>query len=176
MSWRSHRASEAGTEPLGLLLLPCRLEDFEYEPHARYLLAIPRVVAIEPSRFRIPRMMRDSVSVRQARRLKFPGEPRLIVLYDPRQYPLARALCARYERAELWYARPGTSQLQAAEGEDGADVQNLDRLARERASDVEPLANEAMGGGVGEALRARLVQLGVISQRVFVPGARVHVR
>ncbi len=176
MSRLGPRQSETDVEPLGLLLLPCRLEDFDYEAHARYLLAIPRVLAIEPSRFRAPRMMRDSVAVRQARRLRFPGEPRALVLYDPRQYPLARTLLARYEGAELWYARSRAASPQAAQGDDRADLQSLDELARERASEVEALTEESMAGVVGEELRARLVQLGIISQRAFVPGARVHVR
>lgn len=164
------------TEPLGLLLLPCHLEDFGYEAHARNLLAIPRVVAIEPSRFRAPRLLRDSVYVRQARRLRFPGEPSLLVLYGPRQYPLARALCGRYERAELWYARPDTSELQAADGEDREELQVLDELARERSTDVELLGTKSVSGVVGEALRTRLAELGIISQRAFVPGARTHAR
>ena len=42
----------------------------------------------------------------QARRLRFPGEPRVFVLYRPRQYPLARALLGVHEPAELWYVRP----------------------------------------------------------------------
>ena len=121
-------------------------------------------------------MIRDSVYVRQARRLRFPGEPRLLVLYDPRQYPLARALGGRYERAELWYARPPGAALEAAEGDDPADLQSLDGLARERASDIESLGAEAIAGEASEALRARLSQLGIISQRAFVPGARIHVR
>ncbi len=176
VSWHGPRNNEAETEPLGLLLLPCRLEDFQYEAHVRNLLAIPRVVAIEPSRFRAPRMMRDSVYVRQARRLRFPGEPRLLVLYDPRQYPLARALGGRYERAELWYARPAAAAPEAGDGEDDADLQNLDQLARERAHDLESLGPEAAQGAVGESLWGRLAELGIISQRAFVPGARIHAR
>ena len=121
-------------------------------------------------------MFRDSVYVRQARRLRFPGEPRLLVLYDPRQYPLARALGGRYERAELWYARSPGAALEPADGEDQADLQSLDQLARARAGDIEPLRPEAMQGEVGEALLGRLAELGIISQRAFVPEARIHIR
>ncbi len=167
---------EPAGEPLGLLLLPCLLEEFEYEAHARQLLAIPRVAAIEPSRFRTPRLLRDSVHMRQAKRLRFPGEPRLLVLYDPRQYPLARALCGRYERAELWYARSESADREIPHGEDRDDVSNLDELARDRASQVEILDEESKGGPVGEALHARLIEFGIISHRAFVPDARIDVR
>ena len=81
-------------EPLGLLLLPSALENFELAEHARGLLQIPRVVALEPGRVRTPSFIRDAAAVRQAKRLKLPGVPRLVVLYHPIQYPLARALCA----------------------------------------------------------------------------------
>src|SRR5437660_3523605 len=83
-------------EPLGALLLPCRLEEFEFVDHARSLLAIPRVLALEPRRVRPPGRFAEGQAVRQARRLKLPGEPRLVVLYDPAQYALGRAICARY--------------------------------------------------------------------------------
>ncbi len=95
------------------------------------------------------------------------------MLYDPRQYPLARALCGRYQRGELWYARPGPAGLEAAEGENVDELRELDELARERASQVEQV--EA-GTSASEALRSRLSQLGIISQRAFVPGARIHAR
>lgn len=167
---------EAATEPLGLLLLPCQLEEFQYEEHARRLLSIPRVVAIEPSRFRTPRFIRDSVHVRQAKRLRFPGEPRLLLLYDPRQYPLARALCGRYQEAELWYARSEPDELEAAEADDRDDLRDLDQLARERASQMELLGAPSKSGVIGEPLQERLMELEIISQRAFVPGARIDAR
>ncbi len=36
------------SEPLAVLLLPCKLEQFELAKHARGLLSIPRVLALEP--------------------------------------------------------------------------------------------------------------------------------
>ena len=98
---------EPATDSLAVLLLPGKLEGIALEAHARDLLSIPRVIALEPSRFRPPRYLRDSISLRQARRLRFPGQPRLLLLYHAAQYPLARALCARYEDLELWYVSPG---------------------------------------------------------------------
>ncbi len=93
-------------EPLAALLLPARLESFELEAHARDLLAIPRVIALEPSRVRTPRFMREATTARQAARLRLPGRLRLLVLYHPAQYPLARALSSQHEDAELWYVAP----------------------------------------------------------------------
>ena len=60
-------------EPLAVLLLPGRLEGLELEAHARDLLSIPRVVALEPSRLRPRRLLRDAALLRQGRRLRFPG-------------------------------------------------------------------------------------------------------
>ena len=102
------------TEPLAVLLLPRRLEDFELKGHARDLLSIPRVIALEPSGRRVPKFLREMLPVRQTKRLRFPGEPRLVALYHPGQYPLARALCGHYEGAELWYFRPEPGSLSAA--------------------------------------------------------------
>lgn len=161
------------SEPLALLLLPSKLDEFELAAHARILLRIPRALALEPGRLRTPRLLRQSAPVRAAKRIRLPGEPRVIVLYHPEQYPLARALSARYEQAELWYIRPDPSALVAEGG--SADLGDLDRLAAERAG------QEHLGGQgpdelseVEERLLMRLRELEVISSRPFVPGARVH--
>ena len=163
-------------EPLAILLLPCRLEDFELEAHARDLLNIPRVVALEPSPRRTPKFLRASVPVRQARRLRFPGDPRVIVLYHPQQYPLARALCARHERAELWYLRGDPAALGAQRGYSREELIELDELACERAAGSHLLRTEADPDTMNEPLRVRLRELEIISSRPFVPGARVRVR
>jgi hypothetical protein len=169
------------TEPLAVLLLPSRLEDFELEAQARDLLQIPRVIAIEPSPHRTPKFLRESAPLRQARRLRFPGEPRVIVLYHPGQYPLARALCARHEHAELWYLRGDPTGLAASLGYSREELLELDELACARAG-MSPIET---GGAVtadinpdvvNESLRARLRELEVISARPFVPGARINTR
>ena len=96
----------------------------------------------------------------------------MIVLYHPEQYPLGRALCARYEEAELWYIRPESPELVAERG--SSEMADLDLLAAERAGE------EHLGGQgpelseVEERLMVRLRELEVISARPFVPGARVH--
>jgi hypothetical protein len=160
-------------EPLGLLLLPGRLEEFPLRAHARRLLDIPRVVAVEASRRRTPRMLRESVPIRQARRMRLPGRPRLLVLYGAEQYRLARALLGRFADAELWYVRIGS----AAAEEPDAEVVELDDLARERATPqrVAP-ADDAGRDEFDERLWDRLRELGIISSRPFVPGTRIGSR
>jgi hypothetical protein len=164
---------EPATDSLAVLLLPGRLEGIALEAHARDLLSIPRVIALEPSRVRPPRFLRDSISLRQARRLRFPGQPRLLLLYHPAQYPLARALCARYEDLELWYVSPPGRQDRpdpATAGQPDPREAALDVLARERARQVLPVTE---AGVVDDApLRERLRELDVINPRAFLPGAR----
>ena len=163
---------EPATDSLAVLLLPGKLEGIALEAHARDLLSIPRVIALEPSRVRPPRYLRDSISLRQARRLRFPGQPRLLLLYHAAQYPLARALCARYEDLELWYVSPGRQDRPGQPTASQPDPREaaLDVLARERARQVLPVTE---AGVVDDApLRARLRELDVINPRAFLPGAR----
>lgn len=156
-------------DPLAVLLLPGRLEGLALEEHARDLLSIPRVVALEPSRVRPPRLLREAALLRQGRRLRFPGRVRLLVLYHPAQYPLARALCARHENPELWYIPPGRGALETADQAHARELLVFDELARKRARQV----LTATEGGVDAApLRARLRELDVINPRAFIPGAR----
>ena len=156
-------------EPLAVLLLPSQLEGFALEAHARELLTIPRVIALEPSRVRTPRFMRTSAAVRQASRLRLPGALRLIVLYHPAQYPLARALSAHHVEAELWYLAPDPGSLTGG-GREADELIAFDALARERAAGT----LEVIDGGLEaeQSLRLRLRELGVISARAFLPEAR----
>lgn len=164
------------TEPLGVLLLPSKLEEFELADHARDLLAIPRVIALEPSRARIPRFLRDAAPARTARRLRLPGEPRMLILYHPRQYPLARALYARYEQAELWYIRPEPQALQVRDEREREELSELDQLACARATPARVLSQLTNPSDLRDPLRLRLRELEIISPRPFVPGASVRVR
>jgi hypothetical protein len=154
---------------LAALLLPGQLEGFAREDHARGLLSIPRVVALEPSRVRPPRFLRDALCQRQARRLRFPGRLRLLVLYHPAQYPLARALCAHYQDLELWYIPPGHETLNAADEARTRELLVLDEMARERATQVLAASEHHVDDG---ALRVRLRELGVINPYAFMPGRR----
>ena len=158
---------EEEQEPLGVLLLPGKLEEIQFEQHARGLLSIPRVLALEPPRIRLSRFMRETASGKQAARLKFPGRPGLLVLYHPAQYPLARAILARHDGAELWYVPPVSGSLDDAERE-------ADTLARDRAARI---LDPAADGTVDDApLRERLTELGIISPYAFVPGCPARSR
>lgn len=159
--------TDPATDSLAVLLLPGRLEGIALEAHARNLLQIPRVIALEASRVRPPRFARDAVSLRQARRLRFPGQPRLLLLYHPAQYPLARALCARYEDLELWYIGSDRAALPAADPAHAQDLLSFDELATERARQV--LSPTETGDIDDEPLRARLRELDVINPRAFIP-------
>lgn len=167
-------------DALAALLLPSRLEEFARQAHARDLLSIPRVVALEPGRLRPPRFMRDAACLRQARRLRLPGQLRLALLYDPAQYPLARGLLAYHQQLELWYAPPAgetprpTPQSEAAELREGEELREFDQLAREHA--VGLLEAAADGSLDDMPLRLRLQELEVISPRAFVAGARTRER
>ena len=169
-------AHEAVDEPLGLLLLPCALEQFELDQHARGLLRIPRVVALEPGRVKTPSFIRDAAALRQAKRLKLPGTPRLVVLYHPIQYPLARALCARHQDVELWYVRPDPDSLRDQGGYSRENQLELDRLAAERATRPVAYGTAEVLAAQTASLRDRMSELGIISHRPFVPGGRVKGR
>jgi len=164
-------ASSAGGPPtedsLALLLLRGPLEGFEFEEHARSLLSIPRVIALEASRARAPRVFREGAALRQARRLRFPGRVRLLVLYHPAQYPLARALRDRHD-AELWYVEAHAGDSWVVGGD--RELHESDALARERADAF--LLRTDVTNIEDEALRARLRDLDVISPYAFVPDAQ----
>jgi hypothetical protein len=169
-SWRP----EAPSEPLGVLVLPGRLEEIEFAAQARDLLDIDRVVALEPSRRQARSgLTAELVAIRQARRLRFPGRPRVVVLYHPRQFHLARGLSAQHD-AELWYVTGAA--LDALSSSEEEALRLLDERAREVASGlIAPGAGETARED-NQPLRARLVELEVISSRPFIPGARIHAR
>jgi hypothetical protein len=109
-------ASAAGAEPpLGVLLLPDPLERFALRAQAEDLLRAEGVVAVDPARVpysafaRMPEVLGDALAARQARRLvralrRRRGRPRVVAIFDPLQYQLARAvLAAAGDPCELWY-------------------------------------------------------------------------
>lgn len=95
--------------PLCVLLLPAPLERFALRERAEDLLTAPGVAAVDPPRLsyaaaaRLGEGFADGLAVVQARRLRLPGHPRALVVFDPLQYPLARALAGLHPDAELWY-------------------------------------------------------------------------
>ena len=168
------RAGNEPSEPLGVLVLPSKLEELELAAHARDLLDIERMVAVEPPRRGSGRTRTsDIMAIRQARRLRFPGKPRVIVLFHPRQFHLARALSARHE-AELWYLT-GTP-LDAASDQEEVELKLLDDRAREVAAGVVVAHSAGNVRHENEPLRSRLVELEIISSRPFIPGARIRAR
>lgn len=154
-------------DSLALLLLRGPLEGFELEEHARSLLSIPRVIALEATRARAPRVLREGAALRQARRLRFPGRVRLLVLYHPAQYALARALRDRHD-AELWYVEPHPDDSWVRAGD--SEHQESDTLARERADAL--LSRTDAATIEDAALRDRLRELDVINPYAFVPDER----
>ena len=94
-----------------LLLLPEPLERFAHRSLAEALLATGLAVAADPPRAsyrrqaRLPDAVGVAVAHKQARRLRkrLRDEPRVIVIFDPAQYPLARGLLQLLPGCELWY-------------------------------------------------------------------------
>jgi hypothetical protein len=95
--------------PLCLLLLPAPLERCAVRERAEDLLSAPGVAAIDPPRMSYASLARfsegvaDGISAVQARRMRLPGFPRVLVVFHPHQYPLARAVRGHHPDAELWY-------------------------------------------------------------------------
>lgn len=120
-------AHDPQLRPLCLLLLPRTLEGFLLRDQARDLLRAPGVVAIEPPSVpygvlgRLPAVLADLLAGGQARRLVRTlardarrdagtglrgGVPRVVVIFHPLQYLLARAIIALVgSGCELWYGR-----------------------------------------------------------------------
>lgn len=96
---------------LVLLLLPRTLEQFILREQAEDLLQANAVIAIEPPRVpygamaRVPISLADVLGGNQAKRMKLPGAARVVVMFHPLQWPLARGLLAANPEAELWYGR-----------------------------------------------------------------------
>ncbi len=159
---------------MGLLVLPGKLEEFEFAAHARDLLDIDRVLALEPPRWRARRMLTSEIiAIRQARRLRFPGKPKLVVLFHPRQFHLARALSAQHE-AELWYLTG--APLNAATDEESDQLQLLDDRARDVAAGLVAAGSTEGVRSDNQPVRSRMAELAIISTRPFVPGARIVAR
>ncbi len=114
-------------QPLLVLLLPERLERFHLEQPVRDLLRADGVVAVDPSRVPLVRML-PSIAARaamgQARRMRLPGTPRAVAVFHPFQFFLAGALLARHRGAELWYGRPEGEAL-----DPGLDAEMAERAA-----------------------------------------------
>jgi hypothetical protein len=127
--------------PLALLLLPRTLDEFILRDQAEDLLRAPGVVAVEAPRIRygvlgrLPDWLGSAIALRQAKRLKLPGVPRVVVIFHPFSYPLARALLDRYQGSELWYGRwDRYEEAYDADGRTKERLEELHRLAAERSA------------------------------------------
>ncbi|HWF36727.1 MAG TPA: hypothetical protein VG295_15205 [Solirubrobacteraceae bacterium] len=162
-------------DPLAVLLLPERLEAFALAEHARDLLRAPQVIALEPPRVswarlaRLPESLALHTAMRQAKRLKLPGQARVIILYDPLQTMMGLGLIARYPGADLWYVRSGAESSESSDADPklAERVVELDTLARRRASleisleDLAPLPPARTWFEANDPLWERLEELGI---------------
>jgi hypothetical protein len=105
----AEKAAPVERRLLCLLLLPADLESFPLRAHVEDLLTGPAVLGVEPPRLGrsagVPPSLADGLATGAARRMKLPGFPRVLVIFHPLQYPLARGLFMAYPDAELWYWR-----------------------------------------------------------------------
>jgi hypothetical protein len=143
--------------PLCLLLLPGVLEEGAFARRGQDLMRSPEVVAIEPAR-RTIRRGADALAATQARRLdkRLPGVPRVVVVLDPRQYRLARAIIGRHRECELWYATAPT--------EPAGEAAELHELALARAAMTFDAADHPDQAAFqhNAPLWARLEELGIV--------------
>src|SRR4051812_21078552 len=108
---RVHFAVDVSQRDIAVLLLPRTLEQFILREQAEDLLQASGVIAVEPPRIpygalgRLPLGVADALGGNQARRLKLPGQAKVVVMFHPLQWPLARGLLAKSPDSELWYGR-----------------------------------------------------------------------
>lgn len=141
--------------PLAVLLLPAKLEQSPQRERIEALLRSPGAIAVEPPAVGYgsrPGLMRQRIAAGQARRMRLPGQPRAIVVFDERQYPLARALLAEHPEAELWYS-----------GQSGGD---LHEAAQARAALRFEAEGDASVGERNRPLHERMESLGIESGRL----------
>ena len=140
-------------QPLLVLLLPERLEQFHLEQPVRDLLQADGVVAVDPSRVPLVRML-PSVAARaamgQARRMRLPGTPHAVAVFHPFQFYLAGALLARHRGAELWYGRPEGEALDPALDAEMAERAAL-TMTPEQLLAIAPLRMAELGIATGSS-------------------------
>ncbi len=135
-------------QPLLVLLLPERLERFDLEQPVRDLLQAQGVVAVDPSRLPLHRMI-PTVAARaamgQARRMKLPGRPAAIAIMHPHQLFLAGALLARHPGSELWYGQPGEEDVVDPALDEQAAERAALTMTREQLLAIAPLRMAELG-------------------------------
>jgi hypothetical protein len=93
---------ELAGPPLLVLLLPERLERFGLRERVEQLLAAPGTIAVDPPRVPLSLALARFVARRQTKRMRLPGVPHAIGVFDTLQVPLAAALIERDPEAEFW--------------------------------------------------------------------------
>ena len=88
--------------PLLILLLPQTLERYPLREPVEQLLAAPGTLAIDPPRMPLNLAIASVVARRQAKRMKLPGHPRALGVFEEQQLPLAAALVERHPDADVW--------------------------------------------------------------------------
>jgi hypothetical protein len=137
------RRGAADGPPLLVLLLPAALEAFAMRERAEALLKAPGALAVEPPRVSygtlggLPAAVAASVARRQAKRMKLPGTPRAVAVFDPLQLPLADALVLRHPEAELWCLAGAIDGVDDAGLTLGADADLLPAWERMEALGIE---------------------------------------
>ena len=83
-------------QPLLVLLLPTKLEDFALRERVEDLLRAPGAIAVEPPPVSwkklgsLPEVTLARIAKRQAKRMKLPGIPRAIAVFEDTQRALAQ--------------------------------------------------------------------------------------
>jgi hypothetical protein len=168
---RALRAQEPrDTRPLGVLLLPRDLEDFELRAQASDLLRAPGVLAIEPARMsyesylRLPLGVGDGLAAIQAKRLRLPGVPRFLLIFGPLQYPLARSIISDHPDCELWYAPQAAGEETSARRRER--LEELHVAAEGRAALTFSVRELSASERFAPAVWTRVERLGVESGRL----------
>lgn len=135
-------AERAGGEERAVcvVLLPQVLERFSLRDRAEDLLSAPGVVAVDPARVsyrslaRLPDPIVSGLAAGQARRMTFRGFPRVVVIFHPLQYPLARAIFSQFPDAQLWYGDPPVELEESPPPRLARRIAELDHMASMRAT------------------------------------------
>jgi hypothetical protein len=171
----AERATPDEEQPLGVMLLPQPLETFWLRDRAEDLLTAPAVYAADPARIsyrafgRLPDTVMTGIAAGQARRMRLPGVPRAILLFDPLQYPLARSLISDHLDAELWYAHWSLDDAPELPPRVQRRIADFDTMAELRADwrfDASPQPEGMTARECNRELWQRLEGLGVESGRL----------
>jgi hypothetical protein len=168
----AERATMPDRRPLAVLLLPEPLEMLEWRERVEDLLLGPGVAAVDPARIsyrsfaKLPDAVVSGLAAGQARRMGLPGTPRVVVLFHPLQYPLARAIIAQHPDVSLWYANWALSPEDT--GRYARRLTDLDHMASMRADHrFDPRADPELDPRVqNREMWERLEQAGVETGRL----------